>query len=98
MVAGALFVGFVRFSLEVHAFHGVDYWFFDPCLSQRRVGCSFALRVSPAVTRLTVYHRPQVGNDRANIFVPNGVFKLELLRLHKSDRHYILREPCSGII
>ena len=26
MVAGASFVGFVRFSLDVHAFHGVDYF------------------------------------------------------------------------
>ena len=30
------------------------------CLSQRRVGGSYALRVSPAVTRLTVDRRPQV--------------------------------------
>ena len=29
-------------------------------LSQRCVGVSYALRVSPAVTRLTVYRRPQV--------------------------------------
>ena len=34
------------------------------CLSQRRVGCSYALRVSPAVTRLTVYSRPQVMTRR----------------------------------
>ena len=64
-VLGALFVGFVRFSLEVYAFHGVDSSSFlilsvFHCLSQRRVGCSYALRVSPAVTRLTVYRRPQV--------------------------------------
>ena len=29
-------------------------------LSQRRVGVGYALRVCPAVTRLTVYRRPQV--------------------------------------
>ena len=29
-------------------------------LSQRRVGVGYALRVSPVVTRLTVYRRPQV--------------------------------------
>ena len=63
---GTLFVGFIWFSLEVHAFHGVDYFcLFCMCslfhsLSQRRVGDSYALRVSPAVTRLTVYRRPQV--------------------------------------
>ena len=31
-------------------------------LSQRRVGVSYALRVSPAVTRLTVHRRPQVSS------------------------------------
>ena len=30
------------------------------CFTQSRVGVSYALRVSPAVTRLTVYRRPQV--------------------------------------
>ena len=50
-----------------HAFHGVDslvcfvvFLLCFRCLSQRRVGGSYALRVSPAVTRLTVYRRPQV--------------------------------------
>ena len=33
-------------------------------LSQRRVGVGYALRVSPAVTRLTVYRRPQVCGKR----------------------------------
>ena len=35
-------------------------------LSQRRVGVSYALRVFPALTRLTVYRRPQVIYDLAN--------------------------------
>ena len=37
-----------------------DLVFAFPGLSQRRVGVGYALRVSPAVTRLTVYRRPQV--------------------------------------
>ena len=47
-------------------FHGFDCRCFScisvlfHCFSQRRVGGSYALRVSPAVTRLTVYRRPQV--------------------------------------
>ena len=66
-VVGLVILGFVRFSLEVHAFHGFGSFAFllylsvlFHCLSQRRVGGSYALRVSPAVTRLTVYRRPQV--------------------------------------
>ena len=67
LVVGALFVGINWFSLEGHAFHGVDslvcfvvFLLCFRCLSQRRVGGSYALRVSPAVTRLTVYRRLQV--------------------------------------
>ena len=64
------------------------------CLSQRRVGCGHALRVSPAVTRLTVYRRPQVmreklGNDRSKLCVANGVFEKRVLRLLISDRDKI---------
>jgi len=72
---GMLFVEFVWFSLEVHAFHGVDSFCLCcmcslfHCLSQRRVGGSYALRVSPAVTRLTVYRRPQVQTRKR--FNPN---------------------------
>ena len=39
------------------------------CFSQRRVGVGYALRVSPAVTRLTVYRRPQV-TRRASSVLP----------------------------
>ena len=66
LVVGLVILGFVWFSLEVHAFHGFDCRCFScisvlfHCFSQRRVGGSYALRVSPAVTRLTVYRRPQV--------------------------------------
>jgi len=70
VVVGALLVGINLFSLEGHAFHGVDSLvcfvvclISFRCLSQRRVGGSYALRVSPAVTRLTVYRRPQVARD-----------------------------------
>ena len=65
-VVGLVILGFVRFILEVHAFHGFDSFVFCcisvffHCLSQRRVGGSYALLVSPAVTRLTVYRRLQV--------------------------------------
>ena len=70
LVVGAVFVGVVLFSLEVHAFHGVDsvrfvlFFVLFNWLSQRCVGVSYALRVSPAVTRLTVYRRPQVCGKR----------------------------------
>ena len=67
LVVGALLVGINLFSLEGRAFHGVDslvcfvdFLFCFRCFSQRRMGGSYALRVSPAVTRLTVYRRPQV--------------------------------------
>ena len=63
----ALFVGINWFSVEGHAFHGVDslvcfvvFLLCFRCLSHRRVVGSYALRVSPAVTMLTVYRRPQV--------------------------------------
>ena len=77
LVVGALFVGINLFSLEGHAFHGVDslvcfvvFLLCFRCLSQRRVGGSYALRVSPAVTRLTVYRRPQVYILE---FIPSGM-------------------------
>ena len=82
-----LIVGFVRFSLRF-MLSMASILLFVFCmsvlfhsLSQRCVGGSYALRVSPAVTRLTVYRRPQVrpgrklGNGRAKLFVANGVFK-----------------------
>ena len=79
VVVGALLVGINLFSLEGHAFHGVDSLvcfvvclICFRCLSQRCVGGSYALRVSPAVTRLTVYRRPQVGSViDEHVFVRN---------------------------
>ena len=66
-VVGALSVVINWFSLDGYAVHGVDslacfvvFLFCFKCLPLRRVGGSYALRVSPAVTRLTVYRRPQV--------------------------------------
>ena len=51
-------------QVKVHARHGVDSLFFFVsqfhCLSWRRVGVGCAIRISPAVTRLTVYRHPQV--------------------------------------
>ena len=41
--------------------------------------------------------REKAGNERTNIFVTNGVFNFELLRLHKFKREKILRGPYSGI-
>ena len=67
VVVGALLVGINLFSLEGHAFHGVDslvyfvvFFSVSGVVSQRSVSVSYALRVSPAVTRLTVYRRLQV--------------------------------------
>ena len=52
------------FLVHVGLLHG---WFFLLCfrvrshgVSEPHVGVGYALRVSPAVTRLTVYRRPQV--------------------------------------
>ena len=46
------------------------------CLSERRVGGTYALRVSPAVTRLTVYRRPQVGLPVLRICLVSGAVAL----------------------
>ena len=52
-----------------------------------------ALRVSPAVTRLTVYRRHQVmvawmiaGPSEAKLFMARDPFNDEMLKIHLSDR------------
>ena len=65
LVVGLVILGFVRVSSEVHAFMALIVLFccisvFFHCFSQHRMGGSYALRVSPEVTRLTVYRRLQV--------------------------------------
>ena len=40
--------------------------------------------------------REKAGNEKENIFMTNGVFNIELLRLHTSDRDDILRERISA--
>ena len=64
LFAGAFCCLIHSVQLQVHVHHGVDsvglFFVLNHCLSQRRVCVGYALRVSPAVTRLTVYRRPQV--------------------------------------
>ena len=38
-------------------------------LTQHRMGVGYALRVSPAVTRLTVYRRPQVSRRASSVLL-----------------------------
>ena len=61
-------------------------------ISISRMCCCRALRVSPAVTRLTVYRRPQVMRAGAEhphwgpkLCVARTGFKHEMLRIYLSD-------------
>ena len=73
-VCGRAFCFILLVQLQVYIHHGVDFvglfFVLNHCLSQRRVGVGYALRVSPAVTRLTVYRRPQVLGACPNSFRP----------------------------
>ena len=57
--------------------------------SQCRVVMGYALQVSPAVTRLTVYRRLQV-------FMANGSFRRQLLRICTSDLDALLKRHSLG--
>ena len=48
---------------------------------------------SPEERRWHFYNttREKAGNEGADLFIPNGVFNLELLRIHKSDCNDILK-------
>ena len=41
--------------------------------------------------------KENAGNARAKLFIPNGVFNLELPRIHKSDCDDIPKEHNTGI-
>ena len=60
MACGCFPPWFASLLVTLLCYLGAHYGF-----SHRRVGVGYALRVSPVVTRLTVYRRPQVARARA---------------------------------
>ena len=80
----------IRFAdlLLANTFHDVRCsvmlcFVFNPWFVRAAACVGYALRVSPAVTRLTVYRWPQV-------FVASGVFKRRVLAFQLSDLDNIL--------